>query len=395
MLADLGADVVKVERPGAGDDTRAWGPPCLKDEDGRDTAEAAYFLCANRNKRSVTIDIARPEGQALVRKLAAQADVLLENFKVGGLKQYGLDYESLKALNPRLDLLLDHRLRPDRPLRAARRLRLPDPGHGRADEHHRPPRRRRRAPGRRRSASRLTDIMTGLYADHRDPGGACRPRAHGPRAAHRPGAARRAGRMPGQPGLELPGRRRARRAAWAMRIRTSCPTRTSRTADGDHDPGGRQRRPVREVLRRVAGTPEWAADERFATNPQRVRQPRRADPADRQARPRTRTTAASGSRALEEAGVPCGPINTIDEVFADPQVQARGHAHRDAAPGRRQRAAGGQSRFACRSHRSTIAAAPPLLGEHTDEVLREWLGITKNEAELVPGEQMPVPDRAS
>ncbi|TAM40447.1 MAG: CoA transferase, partial [Rhodanobacter sp.] len=102
ILADLGADVVKVERPGAGDDTRAWGPPYLKDEAGHNTSEAAYFLCANRNKRSITIDMARTEGQALVRQLAQQADVLLENFKLDGLKQYGLDYESLSALNPRL-----------------------------------------------------------------------------------------------------------------------------------------------------------------------------------------------------------------------------------------------------------------------------------------------------
>src|SRR5450830_354065 len=102
MLADLGADVVKVEQPGRGDDTRSWGPPYLKDEDGRDTAEAAYFQCANRNKRSLCIDLAAPEGQALVRQLAAEADVLLENFKLDGLKQYGLDAASLMALNPRL-----------------------------------------------------------------------------------------------------------------------------------------------------------------------------------------------------------------------------------------------------------------------------------------------------
>ena len=102
ILGDLGADVVKVERPGQGDDTRAWGPPFLKDEEGRDSAESAYYLCTNRNKRSAAIDLATPEGQALVRQLAERADVLIENFKLGGLKQYGLDYESLSALNPRL-----------------------------------------------------------------------------------------------------------------------------------------------------------------------------------------------------------------------------------------------------------------------------------------------------
>ena len=102
VLADLGAEVIKIERPGSGDDTRAWGPPFLKDAEGRDTSEAAYYLTANRNKQSVTVDFTQPEGQRLVRELAAQCDVVLENFKVGGLAAYGLDYDSLKAINPRL-----------------------------------------------------------------------------------------------------------------------------------------------------------------------------------------------------------------------------------------------------------------------------------------------------
>jgi len=102
ILADLGAEVIKIERPGAGDDTRHWGPPFLKDAQGNATTQATYFTAANRNKKSVTLDLSKPEGQALVRKLAARADVLVENFKVGGLKAYGLDYDSLKAINPRL-----------------------------------------------------------------------------------------------------------------------------------------------------------------------------------------------------------------------------------------------------------------------------------------------------
>src|SRR2546427_5621439 len=102
MLADLGAEVIKVERPGVGDDTRGWGPPFMKDRDGNDTSDAAYYLCTNRNKKSVTIDIATPQGQRLVRELAARADVLVENYKVGGLAQYGLDYASMKADFPRL-----------------------------------------------------------------------------------------------------------------------------------------------------------------------------------------------------------------------------------------------------------------------------------------------------
>ncbi len=103
MLADFGADVIKVELPGKGDDTRGWGPPFLKLPDGSDDPqESAYYLCCNRNKRSIAIDMTKPEGQALIRKLAAEADIVVENFKVGGLKKYGLDYESLKAINPRL-----------------------------------------------------------------------------------------------------------------------------------------------------------------------------------------------------------------------------------------------------------------------------------------------------
>jgi crotonobetainyl-CoA:carnitine CoA-transferase CaiB-like acyl-CoA transferase len=101
-LADLGADVIKIERPGNGDDTRTWGPPFLKDSDGNDTAEAAYYLGANRNKRSVTCDIAQPAGQALVRDLVVHCDVFVENFKVGDMARYGLDYASLRTLNPRL-----------------------------------------------------------------------------------------------------------------------------------------------------------------------------------------------------------------------------------------------------------------------------------------------------
>ena len=163
LLGDLGADVIKVERPGAGDDTRAWGPPYLKDGAGRDTADAAYFLCANRNKRSVTIDIAHPEGQALVRRLAQQADVLLENFKQGGLKQYRLDYESLRATEPAPRVLLGHRLRTDGPYapRAGYDFLIQGMGGlmsitGRADGED--------GAGPQKVGVALTDIMTGLYA---------------------------------------------------------------------------------------------------------------------------------------------------------------------------------------------------------------------------------------
>ena len=101
VLADLGADVIKVERPGVGDDTRAWGPPFLKDESGKPTGEAGYYLSVNRGKRSITLELDKPEGQEVVRAIAARSDIVLENFKVGTLKRFGLDYEGLKAVNRR------------------------------------------------------------------------------------------------------------------------------------------------------------------------------------------------------------------------------------------------------------------------------------------------------
>src|SRR6202167_5213929 len=102
VLADLGAEVIKIERPGTGDDTRGWGPPFLRDAQGNDGADAAYYLCANRNKKSVTVDFTTPEGQVIVRELARTSDVVLENFKVGGLAAYGLDYASLRAVNAQI-----------------------------------------------------------------------------------------------------------------------------------------------------------------------------------------------------------------------------------------------------------------------------------------------------
>lgn len=132
ILADLGAEVIKIERPGVGDDTRAWGPPYLKDEQGADTAESAYFLGANRGKKSVTLDISKAEGQELVRKLAAQSDILLENYKAGDLQRYGLGYEQLRAAHQsRLDLLLDHRFWPERSHALGGRLRFHHSGHRR------------------------------------------------------------------------------------------------------------------------------------------------------------------------------------------------------------------------------------------------------------------------
>ena len=155
MLADLGAEVIKIERPGGGDDARAFGPPYLVDPEGSENNNNSFYLCANRNKKSVTVDIAKPEGQEIIRELAKSSDIMMENFKVGDLKRYKLDYEFDPRRQSRHHLLFGDRLRPDRALRASRRVRRDLPGDGRPDERDRPYRRRaRRRPDEGRSQHR-------------------------------------------------------------------------------------------------------------------------------------------------------------------------------------------------------------------------------------------------
>ena len=138
LLGDMGADVVKVERPGQGDDTRAWGPPFVMDADGNPTSESGYYLSANRNKRSLAIDITAPEGIATLHRMVAKADILIENFKKDGLAKYQLDYATLAKINPAADLLFDYRFRTDRPKRSPCRLRYHGSGLRRHHVDHRP-----------------------------------------------------------------------------------------------------------------------------------------------------------------------------------------------------------------------------------------------------------------
>ena len=368
MLGDFGADVVKVERPAAGDDTRAWGPPWLKDEEGRDTADAAYFLCANRNKRSLAIDIASAAGQALVRQLAAQADVLVENFKVGGLKAYGLDYESLKACNPRLIYCSVTGFGQTGPY-AARPgydflvqgmgglMSLTGRPDGSAGE------------GPLKVGVALTDVMTGLYAvtailaalAYRERTGQGQHIDLALLDVQVAALANQAsnylvgGCVPGRMGNSHP---------------NIVPYQDFRTADGfmiltvGNDGQFAN-------LCRVLGRPEWALDERFATNAQRVCH--RAELVEMiDGATRTRATAA-WIGLMEDVGVPCGPINTIDQVFADPQVAARGmrmdmpHPVAGSVP-----LVANPVRFSASP--VDYRRSPPRLGEHTAEVLREWLG---------------------
>jgi len=370
MLADLGADVVKVERPGAGDDTRAWGPPYLKDADGRDTAEAAYFLCANRNKRSVAIDIATTEGQALVRQLAARADVVLENFKLDGLKRYGLDHASLLALNPRLvycSITGFGQTGPYAP-RAGYDFLIQGMGGlmsitGRADSED--------GAGPQKVGVALTDIMTGLYATiavqaalaERERSGlgqyidlalldvqvAC--------LANQASNYLAGSVVPARMGNAHP---------------NIVPYQDFPTADGDMILAiGNDGQFARFCA--IAGHAEWASDPRYATNPQRVANRATLIPLLRRAT--VERTTHDWIDALEAAHVPCGPINRIDEVFADPQVRSRGL--RIELP----HATAGRVPLVANPIRMTGSPVayrwpPPLLGEHTAEVLAEWLSDT-------------------
>ncbi|WP_313147959.1 CaiB/BaiF CoA transferase family protein [Diaphorobacter nitroreducens] len=375
MLADLGADVVKVERPQAGDDTRHWGPPFLKDDAGRDTREASYFTACNRNKRSITVDMAHPEGQALLRRMAAEADVVVENFKVGGLAQYGLDYASLKALNPRLVYCSITGFGQDGPYaeRAGYDLMVQAmcglmsiTGHADGQP----------GGGPLKVGVAVVDVFTGLYASNailaalnaRDNArNGTGEGQHIDMALLDVGMAVLANQAAGYLATgQAPGR--------AGNIHPSlAPYQDFRSRDGNvllaiGNDGQFAR------FCQACGHPEWAQDARFATNTARV-QHRAALLALMEPVLQTRST-TEWIALLEDKAVPCGPINTIAQAFDDPQVRARGirrELPRDAGDGI--------------AHVATVAnpmrlsgtpvsyhRAPPALGQHTDEVLRE-LGL--------------------
>ncbi len=368
ILADLGADVIKVERPGPGDDTRGWGPPWIKDDQGKDTSVAAYYLCANRNKRSITVDITQPEGQDIVRRLAAQSDVVLENFKLGGLKQYGLDYDSLKAVNPRLVYCSITGFGQDGPYapRAGYDFLIQGLGGlmsitGRPDGEP--------GAGPMKVGVALTDILTGLYATNavlaalawREQSGegqyidmalldvqvAC--------LANQAMNYLATGSNPRRMGNAHP---------------SIVPYQDFPTADGHMILAiGNDGQFARFC--EVAGRPELAADVRFATN--RARVENRAELIPLLSEITATRTTAEWIGQLEARAVPCGPINGLAEVFADPQVQARGLAVKMPHP-----EAGEVPLVASPIRLSKTPVeyrrAPPLVGEHTDEILAD-LGV--------------------
>ncbi|RZJ26805.1 MAG: CoA transferase [Haliea sp.] len=369
LLADLGADVVKVEKPGAGDDTRAWGPPYLKDGSGRDTSEASYYLCANRNKRSVAIDIATPEGQSQVRALAAQADVLLENFKVGGLQRYGLDYASLKEANPRLVYCSITGFGQTGPYAARAGYDFLIQGMGGLMSVTGQPDGEPGA-GPQKVGVALTDIMTGLYATIAVQA-ALAERTHSGLGQHIDMALLdvQVACLANQASNYLSGGVVPRRMGNAHP--NIVPYQAFPTADGDIILAiGNDGQFARFCA--VAGHPEWSGDDRFSGNAQRVANRAVLVPLLRQAT--VMRTSADWIAALETAGVPCGPVNHIDEVFADPQVKARG-LHIDLPHPLAGRVPLVANPIRLSGSPVVYQRPPPLLGEHTAEVLAQWLGV--------------------
>jgi crotonobetainyl-CoA:carnitine CoA-transferase CaiB-like acyl-CoA transferase len=368
ILADLGAQVIKVERPGEGDDTRHWGPPFMKDAEGRDTRDATYYTCANRNKQSLTVDLTCPEGQDIVRELALKSDVLIENFKVGGLARYGLDYAALKELNPRLIYCSITGFGQDGPYasRAGYDLLIQASSGmmsitGRADGE--------AGGGPVRVGVAVTDLFTGVYAAtailaalevrHRTHRG-----QHIDMAlldvgmamlANQASAYLNTGRPPQRQGNSHP---------------SIVPYQDFPTADGAMLLAvGNDGQFARFC--EAAGVPEWSVDERFATNFGRVRHRELLVPMIEDLT-RGRTT-AQWVDLLEHRHVPCGPINDIGQAFDDPQVRARG-LRVDLPHERHGTIAGVASPLRLSETPPVAHGAPPDLGQHTDAVLADLLG---------------------
>ena len=377
IFGDLGAEVIKVERPGSGDDTRHWGPPYIKDAEGNDSREAAYFQSANRNKQSLTLDFTQSEGQRLVRELIAQCDVLLENFKVGGLAAYGLDYESLKAINPRLIYCSITGFGQSGPYakRAGYDFMIQGLG-GLMSLTGRPE--GEEGAGPMKVGVELTDILTGLYA------------TVGVLAALNQREQSGVGQHIDVALLDVQVACLANQAMNYLATGVSpkrlgnahpniVPYQDFPSADGNFILAVGNDGQFRKFCE-VAGIANFADDPRFVTNKARVAHRAELIPLLRQAT--VFKTTAQWIEQLEKAGVPCGPINDLQQVFADPQVQARGlrldlpNALGSSTP---------QVASPLRLSATPVAyrSAPPLLGQHTEALLQRLLGMSETQiAEL-------------
>ncbi len=374
LLGDLGATIIKIERPGRGDDTRRWGPPFLKGEGGEDTAESAYYMSANRNKKSLAVDIASPQGQDLLRRISAKADIVIENFKVGDLKRRGLDYETLKALNPGLIYCsitgfgqtgpYAHRAGYDFLAQGAGGIMsltgLPDEEGG--------------APVK--IGVGVADVMCGMYASN-----AILAALH---YRERTGC-----------GQYIDVSLLDTQVAWLVnqglayltsgevpqRLGNAHPTivpYNSYPASDQHFILAVGNDAQFEKFCKVAGCSELSRDPRFARNQDRVLNRKELEPLLRAV---TVTRAAAEWIAiLEHEGVPCGAINTLDQVFEDPQIQHRGMKvtmpHERSASGKVD-LIGNPLKLS--ETPVTYRHAPPQVGEHTRDVLSGLLGLGDDE----------------
>ncbi len=373
ILGDLGAEVIKVERPQVGDDTRTWGPPFLRDADGNETKESAYFQSCNRNKQSVTIDFTKIEGQELVRALAAKSDIVVENFKVGGLQQYGLDYPELKKINPKLIYCSITGFGQTGPYRnrAGYDFMIQAMGGimsitGEPDD--------KPGGGPMKIGVALTDIMTGMYAT----------------VAMLAALAHRERTGEGQHiDLALLDVQVAVLANQALNYLVSgtpprrmgnahpnvTPYQVFATQDGHMVLAiGNDGQFARFC--ECAGRPEVAADARFKTNSARLKHRDALVPIVAHACA-TRTT-ADWIALLEKAGVPCGPINDLAQVFANEQVRSRAmQLNLPHASGANVPLVASPLRLSATP--PEYNSAPPLLGQHTDALLQQLLGLSQVE----------------
>jgi len=369
LLADLGAEIIKIERPGQGDDTRSWGPPFLETETGAPLSDAAYFCCTNRNKKSVAIDITTPHGQELARTLIAQADVVVENFKVGGLAKYGLDYASLKSVKPDLIYCSITGFGQDGPRaqEAGYDLLIQGMGGlmsvtGKPDDEP--------GGGPVKVGVALVDVITGLYASnailaalrHRD---ACGQGQHIDLAlldtliaalANQSQGYLVSGNVPPRLGNAHP---------------SIAPYESFPTADGHIILAIGNDSQFRRFCA-VAGIEQYADDPSYSTNKARVQNRGKLIPLLQELFAQKNSECWISELSAE--GIPCGPINDLGSVFADSQVKHRGLAqslpHRTAG---KVPVVANPIRFS--ETPTEFRSGPPVLGEHTREVLKELASL--------------------
>ncbi len=374
ILGDLGADIIKVERPNEGDDTRKWGPPYLKDKDGNDTTESAYYLSCNRNKRSLTIDITKPEGQALIKKLAAESDVLIENFKVGGLDKYGLGHEALRKEFPRLIYCAISGFGQTGPLAPEAGYDLMSQAMGGFMAHTGVP-----DGDPMKAGVAIVDVMTGLYA------------AIGILAALHAREQTGQGDLVDVALLDVTLSAMTNLAQYYLTSGTPparfgnahatiVPYQAFAAQDGHFVIAVGNDSQFKKFCA-LLGQPDWANDPRFAHNSTRVQHRETLVPL--LSKILLRKTVADWVELFEAEGIPAGPVNRLDDVFAMDQIAARDMKITMPHPLSPTPISLVGSPLKLSTHPVDYTRPPPIAGQHTDEILTEILGLSPAEIEAL------------